>query len=268
MYGLGRSAEDDCVDLDPVTMHFESVADSYDEVIPFFASFAARVAVAVDLSPDIRVLDVGTGRGALAAQAAIRGCRVTAVDSAPRMVALVRRDLPDVEAYVMTAQRLLFPDDSFDLVVAGFVLHIVDQPKRVMAEISRVLSSGGRLAFTTPGRADGEPDDRDELLDLVASYRRYQADGSGRHGNDADESDLLKEACFTDLTATTLEVALQVPDGETYWRWMNSHGAGTFAQRLPDRLRTELHDRICEIVDSHAGWLVRRSATIWQGVNP
>ena len=60
------------MDPDPVTQHFESVADSCDEVIPFFASFAE-----------------------------------TAVDSAPRMVELVRRDLPDVEAHVMTAQRLL-----------------------------------------------------------------------------------------------------------------------------------------------------------------
>lgn len=256
------------MDLDPVTMHFESVADAYDEVIPFFASFAARFAGVVELSPGMRVLDVGTGRGALAAQAVAYGCRVTAIDSAPRMVALVRHDLPDVEAHVMTAQRLLFADESFDLVVAGFVLHIVDKPERVTAEISRVLTRGGRLAATTPGRADGEPDDRDELIDLVAAYRRYQADGSGRHGNDADEADLLREAGFADLRTTTIEVALEVPDGETYWRWMNSHGAGTFAQRLPDRLRTELHDGICEIVDSRGGWVVRRSATLWECVKP
>lgn len=256
------------MDLDPVTMHFESVADAYDEVIPFFASFAARFAGVVELSPGMRVLDVGTGRGALAAQAAAHGCRVTAIDSAPRMVALVRHDLPDVEAHVMTAQRLLFADESFDLVVAGFVLHIVDKPERVTAEISRVLTRGGRLAATTPGRADGEPDDRDELIDLVASYRRYQADGSGRHGNDADESDLLEQAGLINLSATTIDVALDVPDGQTYWRWMNSHGAGTFAKQLPYDLRTELHDRICAIVDARGGWVVRRTATIWQGAKP
>lgn len=251
-----------------MTQHFESVADSYDEVIPFFATFAARFADVVDMSAGMRVLDLGSGRGALAAQATARGCRVTAVDSAPRMVALLRRDLPEVQAQVMTAQRLLFPDASFDLVVAGFVLHIVDAPEQVMAEISRVLALGGRLAFTTPGRADGQPDDRDELIDLVASYRKYQADGSGRHGNDAYELDLLTDAGLTNISATTIQIALDVPNGHTYWQWMNSHGAGTFAKRLPDALREQLHDRICAIVDSRAGWVVRRSATVWQGTRP
>lgn len=139
------------MDLDPVTQHFESVADSYDEVIPFFASFAARFAAVVNMSAGMRVLDLGTGRGALAAQATAHGCQVTAVDSAPRMIELVRRDLPDVQAHVMTAQRLLFPDASFDLVVAGFVLHIVDvRPsgswRRFRNRVSDELdhSSGGR----------------------------------------------------------------------------------------------------------------------------
>jgi hypothetical protein len=147
------------------------------------------------------------------------------------------------------------------------VLHIVDQPEQVMAEISRVLVPGGRLGFTTPGRADDGPDDRDELIDLVASYRKYQADGSGRHGNNA-EPDLLNEAGFTDLSANTITVALHVSDGHTYWRWMNSHGAGTFAKQLPVDRRTELYDRICAIVDTRGGWIVRRSATVWQGTKP
>jgi O-methyltransferase/aklanonic acid methyltransferase len=184
------------------------------------------------------------------------------------MIALVRRDLPDVEAHVMTAQQLLFPDESFDVVVAGFVLHIIDQPERAMVEISRVLVPGGRVAFTTPGRTDGMPDESDEIIDLVANYRRYQTDGSGRHGNNVDESDLLRLAGFTNLSSTTTDVELAVPTGETYWRWMNSHGAGTFTRRLPPNRRVELHDRICAIVDARGGWVIRRSATIWQGIRP
>jgi ubiquinone/menaquinone biosynthesis C-methylase UbiE len=112
--------QDGHVHLDPVTQHFDSIADSYDEVIPFFAAFAERFAGVVDMPPATRALDLGTGRGALAAQAVARGCRVTAVDSAPRMAELVRRDLPGVQTHVMTAQRLLFPDESFDLVIARF----------------------------------------------------------------------------------------------------------------------------------------------------
>jgi hypothetical protein len=107
-----------------------------------------------------------------------------------------------------------------------------------------------------------------EPIDLMASYRKYQADGSGRHGNDADELELLKDAGLNNVSATTVEIALDVPNGQTYWQWMNSHGAGTFAKRLPDALRAELHDRICAIVDSRGGWVIRRSATVWQGTKP
>ena len=202
---------------DPVAGHFNEVADVYDEVIPFFSTFAARFDQRI-LWPDplATVLDLGAGRGAMTARALEYGCRVVAVDAAPRMVELVRRDLPGAEAHVMTADSLDLPDESFDLVVASFMIHIVPRPEATVDEALRVLKPGGRIVLTVPGRADDAPDPwKDEVNDLVKSYRRFQPDGDGRHGNDTDERQLLRDRGVQGLVGDSVDIALPVPDGDT-----------------------------------------------------
>lgn len=253
--------------LDPVTAHFDSVAANYDEVLPFFSSFARRFADVVPLPAGARVLDLGAGRGALAALARANYCDVTAIDSSPRMIELLRRDHPDVLAYVMEASRLDLPDESFDAVVAAFVIHVVPDMAAAVREVMHVLKPGGLFAFSLPGRADGEPERHaDPANDLVKEYRRFHPDGSGRHGNEDDEEQVVLACGFEDLTATTVEVSIPVADGDMYWRWMASHGAGTFVKGLPPEKRSELHARLLEVVGT--GTTLHRSATVWQAKKP
>lgn len=247
----------------PVAEYFDGVADVYDQVLPFFASFARQVAGALDLPPGAQVLDLAAGRGALTRELAGRAGRIVAVDAAPRMVELLMRDLPAVESRVMDAAALEFPDATFDLVVAGFVMHILPDPVAAVAEVMRVLRPGGQFAFTIPGRADGSPDPwPDPLNDLFLEYRKYQVAGSGYQPNGADAEALLDQAGFTDVSRQTLEIAIGLPDGETYWRFTRSHGEGAAINGLPEGRRAELHDRIVAAVDAAGGTTLRRSATL------
>jgi ubiquinone/menaquinone biosynthesis C-methylase UbiE len=107
------------VALDPLLTHFDGVADVYDEVLPFFATFAEEVVRRLDPPPGTRVLDLAAGRGALTAQFLARGCEVTAVDGAPRMIELFGQDFPQVPAYLRNAVDLGLPLASFDLVACG-----------------------------------------------------------------------------------------------------------------------------------------------------
>jgi SAM-dependent methyltransferase len=95
-----------------------------------------------------RVLEVGSGRGELAARIHSElGADVVAVDQSERMVELTRAR--GVEAIVGDVQDLPFADATFDCALAAWVLYHVPDLDRGLAELSRVLGPGGRLVAVT-----------------------------------------------------------------------------------------------------------------------
>ncbi len=119
----------------------------------FFGAVTGRlVEPLLDLArvgPGTRVLDVATGPGYVAAEAARRGGAVCAVDVAEAMVAQAVAEHPDVEFRQADAQSLPFEDGIFDAVVGNFGLPHFGRPELAVAEGVRVLAPGGRLALTT-----------------------------------------------------------------------------------------------------------------------
>jgi ubiquinone/menaquinone biosynthesis C-methylase UbiE len=104
---------------------------------------------AAGVTEGMRVLDVATGPGYAAARAAERGAETIGVDFAPEMLALARRLHPDVDFRQGDATELDFEDESFDVVVANFLMpHLSDVPA-ALREFARVTRVGGRVALTT-----------------------------------------------------------------------------------------------------------------------
>lgn len=107
----------------------------------------------------VRLLDAGTGPGTVAAMAAARGARVTAVDAEPSMVARTAAAVPAADTRHALLPELPFADGEFDAVVANFVINHVGRPREAVAELRRVLRPGGRIAVTiwsappAPGQA-------------------------------------------------------------------------------------------------------------------
>jgi 2-polyprenyl-3-methyl-5-hydroxy-6-metoxy-1,4-benzoquinol methylase len=97
-----------------------------------FASLCAHPAGALldaaGVGAGVRVLDVGTGIGTVAALACARAATVTAVDAEPSMLAIARRQAPYAEMRNGLLPHLPFPDASFDAVVANFVINHVGDP--------------------------------------------------------------------------------------------------------------------------------------------
>ena len=120
---------------------------------PLDARYAADVVAELELGPDVRLLDVATGTGALALAAAQAGATVTAVDFAPGMVeALDRRatDLGlDVRTAVMDGQALDLPDRAFDAAASMLGLMFFPDMAAGARELRRVLRLGGRAAAVT-----------------------------------------------------------------------------------------------------------------------
>src|SRR5438552_17575548 len=84
----------------------------------------------VDAGSSDTVLDVATGTGAVARELLRqKGCTVVALDQSPEMLAEARRRLPEnVELVEGTADRLPFPDASFDALTCTYVLCYVSVP--------------------------------------------------------------------------------------------------------------------------------------------
>lgn len=106
--------------------------------------------------PDKRLLDVGCGLGNDLARFARGGASVTGVDLAPNAIALAKlnfsqRELPG-QFHVMNGEALDFPDDSFDVVYCHTVLHFTPNPRRMVAEVHRVLRPGGQAILMTVNR--------------------------------------------------------------------------------------------------------------------
>jgi SAM-dependent methyltransferase len=97
----------------------------------------------------VRVLDVASGPGYVAAACAERGADVVGVDIAQEMLSLARTLRPDLAFRKADAEELPFADGSFDAVIANFLILHVGRPERVAASMTRVLAPDGRLALTT-----------------------------------------------------------------------------------------------------------------------
>jgi SAM-dependent methyltransferase len=124
-------------------------AHVYDEVVAPALSDAHRAILArVGEIEGCDLLDLGCGTGRVAALAAERGARVTAVDLSPEMVQRARSlsVLSGARIEVMDAQELDLPDASFDVVVASFSVMFCPRPEEALAEARRVLRPGGRFA--------------------------------------------------------------------------------------------------------------------------
>jgi len=90
-----------------------------------------------------RVLDVATGTGMVAGELRRRGCDVVGLDQSD---AMLRHAKHLARAVLGQAERLPFPDGSFDAVTFTYLLRYVDDPAATVAELGRVVRDGGTMA--------------------------------------------------------------------------------------------------------------------------
>lgn len=101
-----------------------------------------------------RVLECAAGTGELSLAAAIKAKSVVCTDNSEKMLSVAKRKANKQGAYNITFERqnifaLDHPDESFDAVIAGNVLHLLDDPEKALTELWRVTKRGGRILLPT-----------------------------------------------------------------------------------------------------------------------
>jgi ubiquinone/menaquinone biosynthesis C-methylase UbiE len=127
---------------------WERAAGRYEECWTDTALFVEPLLDAADAWPGSRLLDVACGPGFVSEAAAARGAEPVGLDVAVAMVERARLHCPGLTFVVGDAERLPFPDASFDAVTMNFGILHLSQPEAALAEARRVLVRGGRFAFT------------------------------------------------------------------------------------------------------------------------
>jgi phosphatidylethanolamine/phosphatidyl-N-methylethanolamine N-methyltransferase len=107
-----------------------------------------------------RVLEVGVGTGISLPQYA-PNLRIFGTDISEAMLRkakqrVAEQHLKNVEGLaVMDAEKLEFPDNSFDVVMAQYVVTAVPNPEVALDEFARVLRPGGEMILLSRVSADG-----------------------------------------------------------------------------------------------------------------
>ena len=149
--GTHRSSAPPALDADAVRAAYRRWAGVYDAVFGGVSAWGRRRAVdEANRLPGTRVLEVGVGTG-LALPRYLPSKRITGIDLSKEMLARARtrvreQRLANVEALLeIDAEQTGFPDACFDTAVAMFVASVVPHPRRMLAELRRVVRPGGHI---------------------------------------------------------------------------------------------------------------------------
>ena len=137
---------------------------TYDRTVGRFAAYSTlqnRCIDSVEFAEGDRVLCVGVGTGNELGRilGRARGLQITAVDTSANALALAREKAlaagHQVTVLRMDAQRLAFPDDSFDKIVCIHLMDFVPDAEKATSEIMRVLKAEGQFVVTYPCAKEG-----------------------------------------------------------------------------------------------------------------
>ncbi len=132
--------------------HVAGVYDIFVNVVNRKTHRELKRIIAGLIGPEDEVLECACGTGFLSAVIAGRCKRLTATDFSEKMLEKARKNCAafrNVTFAFADITALGYPDESFDKVAAGNVIHLLDEPLRALAELNRVCRPGGTLILPT-----------------------------------------------------------------------------------------------------------------------
>ncbi len=145
---------------DQTKARYERIAPFYDAMEVFaerrYSSWRPRLWSSIE-GPKVLEVGVGTGKNMPYYPDNVK---ITAIDLTPGMLKKAKQRAAvlgiDVDLQPGDVQALVFPDDTFDEVVATFVFCSVPDPILGLRELARVTKPGGRLLLLDHVRAENE----------------------------------------------------------------------------------------------------------------
>lgn len=140
------------MEVEEIKKIYSNYSSFYDLIFRKFFYPRQKCAIeSLDLQPGQKILDVGVGTG-LSLDIYPPYCSVVGVDLSADMlrkaVKRIRKNGYDhIDLLEMDATHLAFPDNTFDYVIATFVISVVPDPIKVLAEMKRVNKKEGKIVI-------------------------------------------------------------------------------------------------------------------------
>ena len=225
---------------------------------------AARFADLAGVRHGQRVLDVGCGPGALAAELVNRvGAEsVSAVEPSASFAAAVRERLPGVDVRRSGAEHLPFPDGTFDIALAQLVVHFMTDPVQGLREMRRVTRPGGVVAACVWDHAGG----RGPLAAFWSAVRELDPaadDESNLAGvREGHLASLFTQAGLGSTQVTTLTVRVRHASFDDWWQrfTLGVGPAGAYVAALTPGRRAALREQCRHLLPAGA---VEITAVAW-----
>ena len=162
-----------------------------------------------------RALDIATGGGHTALCLARMGWTVTAGDVSAKMLAAARRLLADegfpIETLLFPAEKIPYPDETFELVTTRVAPHHFSSPSQYIGEVARVLKPGGHFLLI-----DGTvPDNDAETEEWLHRIEKWRDPSHGRFLSRTSWESLISRAGL-DILVSRLQPKKQ-PDLTWYF---------------------------------------------------
>jgi SAM-dependent methyltransferase len=224
-------------------------------------------------------LDVGCGTGALSATILqrMRPGRVLGLDSSADFLAHARKQAQHRRAGfdLGDAQALPFGDGQFDAAVSGLVLNFVADPKRMVAEMRRVVRPGGTVALYVWDYA-GEMQLMRRFWDAASAL-----DPAARSLDEgirfpicapAPLADLFDQAGLAAVATRAIDVGTSFRDFDDFWSpFQGGQGpAPGYCRSLAEARRDQLRDHLRETLPTQPDGRIELVARAWavRGVLP
>ena len=236
--------------------------------------YAAALIELVDPALGAQVLDIATGTGVVAIEAARRvgpNGRVIATDYVAEWEPYVADNaieagVANVTFEVMSAEALALPDAAFDAVLCQFGLMFVPDKLLALREMYRVLKPGGTLGLAVWSVA--------ERVGLFTVSNIIGAALPPPPGSPAASplslgepgliERLVTEAGFSDVAARPVTFTFDVPSAESEWeRWIGdlTNPMAARVMELPAGERDALREQVLIALESYrAGEVIRISS--------
>jgi SAM-dependent methyltransferase len=226
-----------------------SESDGYERFMGRWSRRLAQVFVTfAGVTKDDRVLDVGSGTGALsAAAAAIEAVRVTGIEPAAAYVRYAQEHV-DGRFEVGDAMALPFGDDAFDRTLSMLVLNFVKNPAAALQQMIRVTRRGGVVAAAVWDYGEGMQMLR-TFWDAAVALDPDAAPRDERHMplcTAGALAELWRTSGLRDVDEQPLTIDMAFESFEDYWQpFLCCQGpAVAYVSSLPESSRQALESRL------------------------